>query len=593
VSSVPLSSSPERSFDRSGHRSGSLPLVLLLAGSLVGASLWRGYTVKTFGPQRASSTGNSASVSQFNSYTLGLLLGGLRGPLVMTLWSSSETQKGERNLDDINTKIELIGLLQPEFDAVHLFQIWNKAYNLSVQMSNLPTKYATILDALDYADNRRRDTVTPNLNLESSVASIYFDKLGGSNEKAYYRARVREESRAPVGQTKFVFPESRREEFIRAALAAGADARRYSIRPESGQSGKLSARLSDEYATRVASSFSGPDVETTRFAPRDPARAARTALRGALDPILDADGRILGSLARHDLTVAIDDAQWHPEYGELQYLVRFEPFRYGVSPFALGYNYYKRSLALQESRGQKHAQLSDRVISSRPGLALKSWAEEEIELARQAEMAQFGLRPLSEEESALPMELPATLIPVDRIPSTPLLEEAIYSYQRAADLGALSLTEFRSHAQRYPDDQGNYRSQIADILAKAALARGDGLFLQAITADSDAKRADFAREAAAAYRDAVNLFERNILSYFVPDEIIPTVFPKGYGKIDAINSFENPAAFPLDQVGPTLNRALSAMTAMNVPLSSEIAEYQTYATRAQARLNRLAPLLNR
>ena len=61
-----------------------------------------------------------------NSYALALMLGGLRGPLVMMLWTSSETQKQDKNLEDFDTKVELIRLLQPEFDSVHIFQVWNK-----------------------------------------------------------------------------------------------------------------------------------------------------------------------------------------------------------------------------------------------------------------------------------------------------------------------------------------------------------------------------------------------------------------------------------------------------------------------------------
>jgi hypothetical protein len=93
-------------------------------------------------------TGSEAKISNLNSFSLALLLGGLRGPLVMMLWTSSETQKQEKDLEDFDSKIELIRLLQPEFDSVHIFQMWNKAYNVSVQMANKSNKYATILDAL-------------------------------------------------------------------------------------------------------------------------------------------------------------------------------------------------------------------------------------------------------------------------------------------------------------------------------------------------------------------------------------------------------------------------------------------------------------
>src|SRR4051812_326784 len=65
-------------------------------------------------------TGSEAKLSNLNSFSLALLLGGLRGPLVMMLWTSSETQKQERDLEDFDSKIELIRLLQPEFDSVHI-----------------------------------------------------------------------------------------------------------------------------------------------------------------------------------------------------------------------------------------------------------------------------------------------------------------------------------------------------------------------------------------------------------------------------------------------------------------------------------------
>ena len=81
-------------------------------------------------------TGSEANFSNLNSFSLALLLGGLRGPLVMMLWTSSESQKQEKDLQDFDSKIELIRLLQPEFDSVHIFQMWNKAYNISVQMAN-------------------------------------------------------------------------------------------------------------------------------------------------------------------------------------------------------------------------------------------------------------------------------------------------------------------------------------------------------------------------------------------------------------------------------------------------------------------------
>lgn len=580
-----------------------LPLVLLMAGSLVAASVWRSVIInnQTFGQKtEAFAATGASSTGQFNSYTLGLLLGGLRGPLVMTLWSSSESQKGERNLEDINTKIELIRLLQPEFDAVHLFQIWNKAYNLSVQMSNLPSKYATILDALTYADSARKDKA--NINLESAVASIYFDKLGSSTEKAYYRQRVRDETRAPSGQTQIVFPESRRGDFVKAALAAGADSRRYTLRPQSGADGFLSVRLRDEFAKPLLAAFTGADIKTTHIEPvLNRSAKAKTSMQGSLDPMLDADGRILPAFAKipaavtaGPTTTRVDpiDNEWRPEDGELAYLRRFEPYPYGVSPFALAFDYYKRSVALQESKHQKHAQLSDRVISSRPALSLKSWAEEEFELGRQAEMAQFGLVPESEDKSPLPNEMPAANLPIDPIAMTPLLAEAIYNYGHASELGQRSVGEFLSHLERYKDDLALYTSQLADVAGRSELASGDALYLKVVTTSDPAARASLAREAAKHYQKSIEITYRNVLAFYVPDVIIAQTFPKGYGKLDAINSFDNPSAFPAELITPTLRAAMAAM--MQNPdyaPGSEIGEYETYNARTSARLQRLAPLL--
>src|SRR3954466_16048105 len=142
------------------HRSKGGPRVVTVAVlivALIGSGLTRNLADYVRGAPVVASSGSGRSLSGMNSYALALLLGGLRGPLVMFLWSSSESQKVENNLEDFDSKVEWIRLLQPEFDTVHIFQIWNKAYNISVKMTNLANKYATILDALDYAQNVDRE----------------------------------------------------------------------------------------------------------------------------------------------------------------------------------------------------------------------------------------------------------------------------------------------------------------------------------------------------------------------------------------------------------------------------------------------------
>jgi hypothetical protein len=171
----------------------------VLIASVVGAGLVRygamRYRAKTAptGTVSEVAAGTGSRLSAMPSFATALLLGGLRGPLVMILWTSSESQKAEKKLEDFDTKVEWIRLLQPEFDSVHIFQVWNKAYNISVQMASLANKYSTILDALDYAQ-RIRSQRPNNINLEIAIADVYFNKLGMSTEKEYYGRRVRQDT---------------------------------------------------------------------------------------------------------------------------------------------------------------------------------------------------------------------------------------------------------------------------------------------------------------------------------------------------------------------------------------------------------------
>ena len=178
-------------------RAGRTGIVIVLILAIIASVFARHATLS----RRNVSAGaaSNASLSSMNSYAIALLLGGLRGPLVMFLWPSAETQKSERNLEDFDTKIEWIRLLQAEFDTVHIFQIWNKAYNISVQMSNVGNKYTTILDALEYAQKVDRERPN-NINIIAAVAGIYFDKFGTSQEKDFYKRLVRAQSLQHLGR---------------------------------------------------------------------------------------------------------------------------------------------------------------------------------------------------------------------------------------------------------------------------------------------------------------------------------------------------------------------------------------------------------
>jgi hypothetical protein len=316
------------------------PLILLVIVCLVLATLARGLHNRVIRTGASTSAGTTAeSLGSLDSYTLGLLLGGLRGPLVMTLWVSSENAKNDRQLDDVDTKINLIGLLQPEFDTVHLFQIWNKAYNLSVQMINKPSKYSVILSGIDYGI-AIREARPENINLESQIGSIFFDKLGNppdAEEKKYYRTRLREDSLQPSPMRIITLDVARKQQFIDAARAAGLDDSRYTLRTE-GKGLKTSCLLRRDIADRVLRQLVALDVpHEIRDLPAPEPQVRRAGERRSnFDTLLDENFRLLPHWAVRDR--GADDAQWveSDRKHDLSYLVRFEPYPYGVSPFAVG-----------------------------------------------------------------------------------------------------------------------------------------------------------------------------------------------------------------------------------------------------------------
>jgi hypothetical protein len=193
---------PSRQARRSSSRG---PTALILIISLIVAGVLRQFAA-TEQAGFSKTPGRAESRSTFgnmDSFALALLLGGLRGPLVMFLWSSSESQKIDRDLEDFDTKVEWIRLLQPEFDTVHIYQIWNKAYNVSAMMASPANKYSVIMEALDYAHNV--DSERPgDVNILNSTANVYGGKLGSPTlaEFPFYSRQFRAESLTPANRER-------------------------------------------------------------------------------------------------------------------------------------------------------------------------------------------------------------------------------------------------------------------------------------------------------------------------------------------------------------------------------------------------------
>jgi hypothetical protein len=466
--------------------------------------------------------GHTASaLGSMNSFALALLLGGLRGPLAMVLWATSEAQKADRDLEDFDTKVEWIRLLQPEFDTVHMFQIWNKAYNISVQFAGLPNRFAAILDGLDYAaevDKSRPE----NINIMNAIAQVYSNKLGTPHqEKNFYRRWVREQSFAP-------------------------------------KDWKASDRR-DQPAWQ----------------------------RRRLDPKVDQNGVILPHLlqpkpGRKRPADLPEGAPWNTG-AELQHLEKYQPFPYGISTFALGYNYAKRAQVLMEVGKQSPLQVSDGVIASRPAIELKAWAEDEWERGRVFEMQALGAKVPVER---LDMELPTAAVSPDptRVVDPAAIAPALYSYEMAARVGSDARAEYARHMAdpKFFDRGSIYHSHSDTVDAMEHMVKADRDYLKAASLPAnDPAREKLLAGAAKEYQDAIGAYQLIVLKYYVDDAMAAQTYGPD---VDRTNIAQQPRAVQ-DQVMQRVRQAMAAD--QGGAHDEDVAEYETHIARATTRFGQL------
>ena len=508
---------------RGDERSGRLTVILVMIGALIACGLsgsWASdWKDRNSGTRPALA--ERGALSGMNSYSLALMLGGLRGPLVMVLWSKVENQKIDRDLEDVDTMIEWIRLLQPEFDTVHIFQIWNKAYNISALMASSATKYTTILDAIDYA--RRVDNDRPgDLNILDQLARVFGEKLGGPNvsERVFYRRQFREDSMTDANREK-AYPEDT------------ATYRRMGLKFFSGKNGPIL----DE----------NDNIDARLLVPRIPRPANLVA-----------------------------DAEWN-DGSELQYLKPYQPFPYGLSPLALGFNYAKRAQIVMHATGQKPLQLSPTVLDSYPGLLLKIWAEREQDRGVSFEARAFGKDADEKSPPAVAVDSPPNATPANRR----LEDAAIYSYGLSSRLCGDALGEYERHLANteYVNPAMSYASHLTELRALKLMTLADWQYAQSFAAG--AQRGQLFNDAAASYRRALTAYERIVLTFHVEAAIIPKVFNNQHPDLDQLSD----AA--VDQLYGRLIQAVQSLPAMTREYEDDRKEYARYIDRIALRLTQL------
>jgi hypothetical protein len=467
VSYDTVSKSPAK---QPGRRSGRPAIVAVMIASLlasVGARIWADARRDAASSVQGTPVGTT-SLGGMNSYALGLLLGGLRGPLVMFLWSQSENQKSEKDLEGLDTMIEWIRLLQPEFDSVHIFQIWNKAYNISVQMASKANKYDVILGALDYAD--KVDRARPDdINIVAAMGQLYFDKFGNSTEKEYYRKRVREET-------------------LPHAV----------IKQNQGDPGWRRMQLDP----LLDNSF---NVLTKYTTPRSPDRVRPANLPA--------------------------DQEWD-DGTAMQYLPRFEPYPDGVSPLGIAYNYYKRAEVLQNVEKQHHDQWSDAVIDTRPALALKNWGEAELEQGHRREVQGFdGLANPSEDDPDELISNSADVSLNQKIRNLQDIHLAMAAFDHARKILPACLEEYDRHFKLFPQPEMVRQAQnyMLEVRVETSLANADYEFLAGML-NLNGQRDNMLAKATADYTELRRMSYIMMLKYYVPLDILAKVLPPGFAR---------------------------------------------------------------
>jgi hypothetical protein len=463
-------------------------------------------------------TPSQSSLASMDSYALALMLGGMRGPLVMALWTSSESQKTQHDLEDFDTKVEWIRLLQPEFDSVHVFEIWNKAYNISVMRASLSSKYSDILDALNYA--RRVDAVRPNdINILYEIGSVYFDKLGNSTEHAYYRHRVQTET---LQQMRLTFPAADETAFRQAMATQGAD-------PEM-------VRLDVDDKSRIATAITCKpygDVLMRSVHPLSYEPVPVSAVQQLGDPgwrpteqerLADFNGQILPKFLEPHTETPYQTLDGIYNGADEQFLPDYAPYPYGVPAFAIAYNYYKRARLLKDL-GQKHLYTSDNILDSRTGLSLKLWAADAQSQARQAEM-RMDSRSAPEFEAS--EEALATRDADWKTPVTATIarDEAIFDYSMALRLCTNSLHDYERHVLNYKQSFNNFNNHIFELRDQQAMCQADLDYLLAGAADADHQPA-LLQDAADNYARAIALSGQTILKFYADDEPLRQTFDEG------------------------------------------------------------------
>ncbi|MCC6239238.1 MAG: hypothetical protein IT448_02930 [Phycisphaerales bacterium] len=534
------SSNQPASSDQPEKRSvarGAVVTILICSLLLVMAGRWltgwqRQRVLTNDGRVPMASEGGGSNLSGMNSFALALLLGGLRGPLVMFLWQNSESQKQERNLETFDTQVEWIRMLQPEFDSVHIFQMWNKGYNISVQKASLANKYLTILDALDYGYSV--DSERPhNINIIETIGQLFFDKFGNSAEKEYYRQRVRTESQWRQTQPQ------------RAAITSSV---------------RLEPRLNpDGYILPQYLTAPGGDLPrpTDLAADKPWNTGADLQYLKPFEPFPYGISPLAFAYNYFKRAQVLQDSagQTHAQLSHT--VIDSRP--------ALALKFWSEA---EWERGRKieGGLLRVHLFSTEQQEEQKPFGNETLEPRDQLELLTIPLGFNSQTKKLNDQPLEADTLP-----------ELLFSYQRAADLAAAAIQEYERYLNEtdFLANISTYESHVEHMRSVHAAALADLAYVRGLMLPAGAQRQEQFKQAAEHYHQSIRINEFIQLRYFTDVRLLQLL---GADR----QSLRKLPQSRLDQLAQQARDAIYAGAAN--PDAIDRNEYERYATRAHQRL---------
>jgi hypothetical protein len=221
------------------------------------------------------------------------------------------------------------------------------------------------------------------------------------------------------------------------------------------------------------------------------------------------------------------------------------------------------------------------VVDSRPAIAMKFWTEEEQELGRRNEMAAFNIPlPAGGGTERMAYELPSADLRLDIVAANqPKLAEAMYNYDRAAQLVDAAVAEYNGHLKLYPSSLEMYRSHIDGLTAVKHFSTADAAYLRAMSATGE-ERKKLIETATKEYQETMLHYIRISLKYYTDEGI----FRAAAGDVTR----EQIDSLPLDRLF-TIATRVGQMIANGAPEShmEDRQEYGAYITRCQERLKYL------